>query len=101
MLFLCGVYFGAPTSTFMVFCSNYYFRGNSITTELEIVRTGHDFAGRVAGNHMPMLLIMEREKRLYFLCQYEGTISTYKKVRADLSEGLLGFYIIRNPELVK
>lgn len=87
----------------MLAASNYYFRDKIfVKAQLDIVRTGNR-SKRKSACRRPYAEVFFNgiEKQVLFPCDFERTIANYSKVNLDLSEGLLGFYVIEKRELVR
>ena len=97
-----GMLSGASLPIFLFIASNYYLReSNTFQAEFNIVRTGnHSKRNSACRTPYPVVFYGEIEKELPFECEYEKSISNFKKVRLELQEGLLGFHVIQKKELV-
>jgi hypothetical protein len=103
VLLFFGVFTGTSVPTFLIASSNYYFKDDIVIHEsLDIIRTGN-YSKRKSACKKPYAVVFYRgiEKEILFTCDFEKTISNYKKVSLELSKGFLGFYVIRNSELIK
>ena len=102
IIFLYGMLSGASLPVFLLSATNYFLRDNkTFQKELDIVRIGNR-SRQKSGCKPPYAIIVYKgiEKKVLFPCEYENSISSYKKVRLELSEGFLGFYVIQNEVLV-
>jgi hypothetical protein len=97
-----GMFSGASISVFLLSASNYYLRDSKTFQEqLHIVKTGNRTKQKSACRTPYAIIVYENiEKEMPLPCEYEKTISTFKKIRLELSEGPLGFDVIQNKELV-
>ena len=102
IILIYGMFSGAAIPIFLVVVPNYCLRGNeTFKKELDIVRTEKKPSGRNRCKVLYAVLIYKDiEKEVLFPCEYENSISNFKKVRLELSEGFLGFEIIEKEELV-
>lgn len=102
VLIFYGMATGGSLSTFLLIAPNYYFRdGQTVKEQIEIVGAGNR-SKRNSDCQTPYAVIVydEIKKELPFPCDYEKNIFNFKTLRLEVSEGLWGFNVIEDKDLV-
>lgn len=102
--FLISASIGAGYFYFGLLYLNQAFADNeSVTEELQIVRTGIFGGSRKGGCFQPYAIVdfHGTQKQLVFYCEYEKTIKNYSKVTLTYSRGLFGFDVIKSKQLTQ
>lgn len=102
ILFL-GLVFGGSIPYFTLAATNHYFKSSSAQTIiLPVLKTGNH-SKRKSACKTPYAVIVydEIEKEMKFPCEFEKSISNYKKVEISVSTGFWGIPIIIDKKLIQ
>lgn len=99
-----GIIIGGPIAYFSINAINYYIKGDGITetVTLDVIDTGRSSKRRSKEcSHINVeVKLKDIQYTIPFSCEYEYTISDYKKVDLTLTKGGLGYYMIVDKSLV-
>lgn len=98
-----GMLSGGSLSAICLLAPNYAFRTKQgLKYQAEILKTGNrSTRGSSCRTPYAVVYIEDIEKELAFPCEFEQTISQYKKVELHVAKGLAGFYIVQEKRLIK
>ena len=98
-----GSMMGSSVTLFALAGGNYFLKSDEIVEVYTyILDTGKEKSRRSHCTSIYALVVHNQiELKVDFPCSVESTIRNYRQVRLELSEGLFGFDIIMDQELIK